>query len=98
MQINFNYFEEEYRFKISSNGLLGGVLFSNFQSYSTDLSESYKPIKIGFGIGLRIKLNKNSAENFCIDYGFGENNSKGFFVNLGEVFEVHFQFKYYVNF
>jgi hypothetical protein len=35
---------------------------------------------------MRIKLVKHSSTNLCIDYGFGKDGSRGFFVNLGEVF------------
>jgi hypothetical protein len=31
-------------------------------------------------------MNKESSTNLSIDYGFGINGSRGFFVNLGEVF------------
>lgn len=80
------YFESEYRFKISQNGLLGGVAFINLQNFSSDLSSQYSQVFPGYGVGLRIKLNKYSGANLCIDYGFGQNGSQGFFVNLGEVF------------
>lgn len=83
---NLFYFENEYRFRITNNGLLGAVAFTNFQAYSGDLSSSYKSIKMGYGAGLRIKLNKNSGSNLCIDYAFGQKGSRGFFVNLGEIF------------
>jgi hypothetical protein len=37
-------------------------------------------------MGLRIKFNKHSKANLCIDYAWGQDGSKGFFVNMGEVF------------
>lgn len=80
------YFESEYRFVISRNGLIGGVAFLNLEHFSSDLSVQYSQIFPGYGVGLRVKLNKYSDTNLCIDYGFGNNNSHGFFVNLGEVF------------
>jgi hypothetical protein len=80
------YLESEYRFGLSRNGLLGGVAFVNIQNFSSDLSAQYSKIFPGYGIGLRLKLNKYSGANLCVDYGFGQNGSKGFFVNLGEVF------------
>jgi hypothetical protein len=80
------YFESEYRFGISNNGLLGGVMFVNLQNFSSDLSAEYNKLFLGYGAGLRIKLNKYSGANLCVDYGFGQNGSHGFFVNLGEVF------------
>lgn len=80
------YFESEYRFGISRNGLIGGVAFINLQNFSSDLSQQYSKIFPGYGAGIRIKLNKFSDTNLCLDYGFGENGSRGLFVNLGEVF------------
>lgn len=80
------YFESEYRFGITRNGLLGGVAFANLENFSSDLSSEYSKVFPGYGVGLRIKLNKFSGANLCVDYGFGQNGSHGFFVNLGEVF------------
>ena len=40
----------------------------------------------GYGVGLRVKLNKFSGANLCVDYGFGTEGSRGIAVNLGEVF------------
>ena len=80
------YFESEYRYRITNNGLLGGVAFVNLQNFSSDLSQAYSNLFLGYGVGLRIKLNKYSGANLCVDYGFGQNGSHGFFVNLGEVF------------
>jgi hypothetical protein len=80
------YFESEYRYRITNNGLLGGVAFVNLENFSSDLSSEYSKLFPGYGVGLRIKLNKYSGANLCVDYGFGQNGSHGFFVNLGEVF------------
>ena len=83
---NMYYFESEYRFNISRNQLLGGVVFANVQSYSGDMSSTYTSLLPGYGAGLRMKVNKNSRTNICIDYGIGKDGSGGFYVNLGEVF------------
>ncbi len=83
---NMSYLEAEYRFRIIRNGLLGGVVFANAEAFSKDITSLRQTIAPGYGLGLRIKLNKHSATNLCIDYGFGEAGSRGFFVNLGEVF------------
>ena len=80
------YVEAEYRFGITNNGFLGAVLFANAQSFSKNISNQLNVLAQGFGTGLRIKLNKNSNTNLCIDYGFGLHGSKGLFLNLGEVF------------
>lgn len=80
------YLEAEYRFGITNNGLLGGVVFANAQYFSKDFSGQFTTILPAAGAGLRFKLNKFSRTNFCIDYGFGVEGSRGLFVNLGEVF------------
>jgi hypothetical protein len=83
---NMIYAEAEYRFGILNNGLLGGVVFGNVQSFSRNITTQLSLLAPGFGAGLRVKLNKYSSTNLCIDYGFGMNGSKGLFLNLGEVF------------
>jgi len=80
------YGESEYRFGISKNGLLGGVVFANTQSFSSRLNRQLRLFSPGFGAGARIKFNKFTNTNLCIDYGMGIDGSKGFAVNLGEVF------------
>ena len=82
----FIYNEAEYRVQITNNGMFGGVVFANAQSFSSQLSNQFKIVEIGYGAGIRIKLNKLSGANLCIDYGIGTDGSRGFFVNLGEVF------------
>lgn len=80
------YLEGEDRFDILNNGLLGGVIFCNGESVPNYPSTRFSTIHIGKGIGLRIKLNKYSQTNLCIDYGWGDGGSQGFFFNVGEVF------------
>jgi hypothetical protein len=84
--LNMLYLESEYRFGITGNGLLGGVVFANAQSFTQPGSDEYTYLQPGYGVGLRISLNKFSRTNLCIDYGWGTHGSQGFFVNLGEVF------------
>ena len=83
---NMLYLESEFRFGITKNGLLGGVAFANVQSFSDYPSDGFSRLWPAAGAGLRLKINKHSATNIAIDYGVGLNGSKGFFVNLGEVF------------
>jgi hypothetical protein len=80
------YLESEYRFRITRNGLLGGVVFANAESISQYPDNKFQYIDPGEGIGIRIKTNKYSDVNFCFDYGFGLYGSRGWFFNLGEVF------------
>lgn len=83
---NMVYLEGEYRYRITRNGLIGGVVFANVENFSGDLSQQYNALLPGYGLGVRIKLNKHSGTNLCVDYGFGKNGSGGFYVNIGEVF------------
>jgi hypothetical protein len=78
--------EAELRCGITNNGLLGGVIFANAESLSELDNNKFAAIAPAIGGGLRIKLNKFSHTNICIDYGIGANGSHGFFGNLGEVF------------
>jgi outer membrane protein assembly factor BamA len=83
---NMLYAETEYRFNLTSNGLFGAVVFLNAESFSNYPANDIDAIWPGYGLGVRIKVNKNSNTNIGIDYGFGLGNSRGFFVNLGELF------------
>jgi hypothetical protein len=83
---NVLYLESEYRFGILRNGLIGGVVFVNAQSYTEPTTNRFEAINPGWGGGIRFKLNKFSRTNICLDYGFGLHGSGGIFANLGEVF------------
>jgi hypothetical protein len=80
------YLETEYRFKITNNGLIGGVVFLNGQTFSSSPGSKLEKIQPGYGPGLRIKLSKTSKTNLDIDYGFGRQGSNGLFLTVGEVF------------
>jgi hypothetical protein len=80
------FFESEYRFGITRNGLIGGVTFANIGSYSDWPSNKFTTVIPAGGLGIRIKLNKHSNVNFATDFAIGTNGSKGFFFNMGEVF------------
>lgn len=83
---DMTYLEAEYRFRILKSGLLGGVVFANAQHISRTITTSRPDLIPGYGFGLRIKMNKHSETNLCLDYGFGTDGSSGLFVNLSEVF------------
>jgi len=80
------YLESEYRFGLTKNGLLGGVVFANGESLSEFQTNSFKSVAPSVGTGLRVKFNKHSDTNVSIDYGYGFKGSQGVFLNLGEVF------------
>jgi len=83
----FFYSETEYRFPITRNKLFSGVTFVNVETANdrvgTQLFEVWRPAA---GAGLRILFNKSTRTNLCLDYAFGLNGSKGFFLNLNETF------------
>jgi hypothetical protein len=78
--------ESEYRFGITENGFIGGVIFANLQSLSAQKGQQMQGLLPGYGAGFRFKFNKHSNTSVALDYGFGQGGSKGFFLNLGEVF------------
>jgi hypothetical protein len=84
---DMEYLEAEDRFTISRNGLIGGVVFANVETFKKALAapqlHDFDP---GWGAGIRIKLNKHSNTNICVDYGWGLQGSQGIAVNVGEVF------------
>ncbi|QDK80353.1 BamA/TamA family outer membrane protein [Spirosoma sp. KCTC 42546] len=83
---NFLYGEAEYRFHITNDRLLGGVVFANAQTVTELGSGKFEKVLPALGGGLRIKMNKISRTNLSVDYGFGMDGSHGLFFNLGEVF------------
>ncbi len=80
------YGESEFRFGITRNGLLGGAVFINASSVTNWPTVKFTELFPGEGFGLRIKFNKYSDVNACVDYAFGVEGSRGIFFNLGEVF------------
>ncbi len=83
---NLLYLESEYRFGVTRNGLIGGVVFVNGQSFTEPVSKRFEVISPGYGMGVRFKLNKFSRTSIALDYGWGAHGSQGIFANLGEVF------------
>ena len=80
------YGEAEYRYRITADGVLGGTVFLNGESFNAEHGTSMQSIQPGYGPGLRIKLNKVSNTNISINYGFGNQGSKGLFISVGEAF------------
>ena len=79
------YGEAEYRFDITRNGLWGGVVFVNGQSYPEPETSKFTYIKPAAGFGGRLKFNKFSDSNITADLAFGK-DSFNFYVNLNEAF------------
>ncbi|MGB3074202.1 MAG: BamA/TamA family outer membrane protein [Chitinophagales bacterium] len=84
---SFLYGEFEYRFPITCNEVLGGVVFVNGTTTS-DRSRNlplFRYIQPAFGFGLRILIDKASRTNLVLDYGIGKKSS-GFYLNAGETY------------
>ncbi|HMG91389.1 MAG TPA: BamA/TamA family outer membrane protein [Chryseolinea sp.] len=85
---NLMYGEAEYRFPISScGGIWGGVLFVNATtaSHPTQALKLMESVKPGYGMGLRIMVDKKTRTNLAIDLGFGDKSS-GFYLAASETF------------
>lgn len=83
---NLVYLEGEYRFGITRNGLLGGVVFGNAQSVESYPNSGMSKVIPSFGGGIRIKWNKLTNTTIALDYGIGIGGSKGVVFNINEVF------------
>ncbi len=83
----FNDTEAEFRFPITRNKFISGVVFGSAQTASdeqgTKLFQVFQP---GGGAGLRVLFSKFTRTNLDLDYAFGKFGNKGFFLNLNEVF------------
>jgi hypothetical protein len=80
------YLEGEYRFAILKSELLGGVVFANVQTVGQWPGSNFAACLPGFGIGLRVMLNKFSNTKMSIDYGTGLRNNRGFAFFADEAF------------
>ena len=93
------YGEVEWRFRITNNGLLGGVVFGNASSFAAPAFQAsgpgwtYASEKVGVlqvirpagGFGLRFMMNRDSRTSVALDFAFGE-SSFGVWFNAGEYF------------
>ena len=89
------YAEAEWRFRITDNGLLGGAVFLNAETFSrpafshdtvsepaTNLFQYVRPAG---GFGARILMSKESRTNLRLDFAWGV-NSFAIYLGAGEVF------------
>ncbi len=84
---NMEYGESEFRFRLSKDGLFGGVVFLNGTTASNpNTGQSvFSSIAPGYGFGLRIKMNKKDRTNIAVDYGMGAGFA-GIYFNIREAF------------
>jgi hypothetical protein len=79
------YFESEYRFGITANGFLGGVVFASVTSASQYDTQQFKYWHPAAGAGIRLKFNKYSNTNVTFDFGFSKEFAS-VYLNIGEAF------------
>ena len=84
---NMIYEEAEYRYKISRDGLFGGVVFANLTTASNPFTgqKVFDSVAPGYGFGLRIMMNKKDRTNIAVDYGMGDGFA-GVYFNIREAF------------
>ena len=82
------YGEVEYRATLTRNGLLGMVAFLNTTTVAD--RETGEKLFDGFatagGVGLRVLFAKRTGTNLCIDYAWGRQGARGFYLGLQEAF------------
>jgi hypothetical protein len=89
------YAEAEWRFRLTSNGFLGGTLFANASTFSrpaidvagyTEAREKlFSTIRPAGGIGLRFMMNREARNAVTLDFAAGQ-DSAGIYFGAGEVF------------
>ncbi|RPA68996.1 hypothetical protein EF405_04045 [Cyclobacteriaceae bacterium YHN15] len=83
------YSETEYRFPLQrKKETFGGTVFVNAASFSSrtvneKLLDSINP---GYGVGLRVMINKQNRTTITADYGWGQKGNSGFYLNVNETF------------
>jgi hypothetical protein len=83
------YSEFEYRVPLQRHKeTIGAVAFVNSSTASNRNGNIslYQYVDFGYGVGLRIMINKASRANLNIDYAFGKYGAQGLYVALNEVF------------
>lgn len=79
------FFESEYRFNITQNGFLGGVVFANTTSASEYDTQNFVHWQPAIGAGVRLKFNKYTKVNVAFDFGISKDYAS-VYLKIGEVF------------
>jgi hypothetical protein len=80
------YVEGEERAPLTPNGLLGLTFFLNLSAFSNPETNQFNTLNPGYGVGLRLKFDKNTDNNVRFDFGWGRDGSHGVYLGLGEAF------------
>ena len=89
------YAEAEWRFRITSDGLLGGNVFANASTfsrpavdvagYTAPREKVFSTVRPAGGFGLRFMMNREARNAVTLDLGLGQ-DSLGIYFGAGEVF------------
>ena len=89
------YAEVEWRFRITDNGLLGGVVFANAETFSRapvsylgfvgNGNDLFQYIAPAGGVGLRFMMNRQSRTNITLDFTVAQ-KTWGVYLGAGEAF------------
>ncbi len=83
------YSEAEYRFPLQKKKeTFGGTIFLNAASFASKFTNEnlFKKINPGYGLGLRVMINKANRTTITADYAFGQKGNSGFYLNINESF------------
>jgi hypothetical protein len=92
------YGEAEWRFPLQrEKDTFGGTVFVNGATFSGAKSEGllipstqneklFEKINPGYGMGLRVMINKQKRTTITADYAFGQKGNSGFYLNINETF------------
>ncbi len=85
---NMLYMESEYRFPLTANGFLGAVVFINGTTASSNMQSQplFNSTAVGYGAGLRVKMDKRSRTSIGVDLGMENGNTRRIYFNLQECF------------
>ncbi len=79
------YLDTEYRFGITANGFLGGVVFGSLTSASEYKNQHFLYWNPAGGTGIRMKFNKYSDTNIAFDIAFSKEYWSVYLI-IGEAF------------
>ena len=95
---NMIYGEAEWRFPLQKNKeTFGGTVFVNGATFSGgkplpmiganySSEKLFEKINPGYGLGLRVIINKEKRTTIAADYAFGQKGNSGFYLNINETF------------
>jgi len=80
------YNETEFRFPLSGDGFLGGVVFLSGTMAKSTTQDLFDKIAPAAGAGIRLKMDKAARINLTVDLGYGLDHSSGIYFGMQEAF------------